>query len=312
MKIIDASKEFKLIESTVLALGNFDGIHKGHRFLINKVKGISSTNNISSGILLFNNHTLDSLHPETRVAKLTDLNDKLGLISKIGIDFVFIIDFDSISNFSPVEFITFLESKFNCRGIVIGSDYKFGKGAKGNVLTLEKLAKEKEILVEIIDDVTDNSVYVKSTVIREKIRSGNIAEANKLLDRRYFIKGIVVHGEKRGRELGFPTANIYNDFNYVLPEDGVYYTKTTVISKDSTKTYDSLSFIGQNITFNEFDKKIETYIFGFSGYLYGQTIKVEFIEFIRGNEKFNSKEELINQMNKDVEFVENYNNNLQN
>ncbi|WP_099203191.1 bifunctional riboflavin kinase/FAD synthetase [Miniphocaeibacter massiliensis] len=310
MKIIDVNENFKIDKNTILALGNFDGIHKGHRFLIDNVRELAKKNNFYSGILLFNSHTLDSLHPELRLPKLTDIQDKIDIISDMNIDYVFLLDFKKISNFTPEEFIFLLKNEFNCKGVVVGSDYKFGKGAKGNILTLKDIAEKEDIFVKVIDDVTDNSVYVKSTVIREEIRNGNIKEANKLLSRNYFIKGIVVHGEKRGRELGYPTANIYNDFNYILPKEGVYYTKTTIISKDNNKQYDSLSFIGQNITFNEFEQKIETYLFDFAGYLYGDTIKIEFIDFIRNNEKFDSKESLILQMNKDVEFVKDYNNNL--
>lgn len=310
MKIVKVSNDIIVKDNIVFGLGNFDGIHRGHRFLIDKVKEISTKNNYKSGILLFTEHTKDILNPKNPIPKLTNTNDKIDILSDLNIDYIFLINFESISNLTPNQFIYFLTNNLNCKGIVVGNDYRFGKKAMGDTKLLKQLCCENNIILNIIDTVKDKNINVKSTNIRNYINEGMITEANKLLGRNYFITGNVIHGEKRGRELGFPTANMINDYNYVLPKEGVYYTKTTIISKDSQKKYDSLSFIGNNITFNEFDKKIETFLFDFSNNIYGEKIRVEFIDFIRQNYKFNSKFELINQMNKDVDFVKNYNKNL--
>ncbi|QQK07627.1 bifunctional riboflavin kinase/FAD synthetase [Miniphocaeibacter halophilus] len=310
MKIIKVSEDMIVKDNIVFGLGNFDGIHRGHRFLIERVKEISTNYKYKSGILLFTQHTKDILNPNNPTPKLTSTNDKIDILSKLNIDYVFLINFRTISNLLPSEFITLLINQLNCKGIVVGNDYRFGKKAAGDINLLKELCYENKIILNIIDTIKDKNINIKSTNIRKYINEGMIIEANKLLGRNYFITGNVIHGEKRGRELGFPTANMINDYNYVLPREGVYYTKTTIISKNSEKKYDSLSFIGNNITFNEFDKKIETFIFDFSHNIYGEIIRVEFIDFIRQNFKFNSKLELINQMNKDVEFVKNYNKNL--
>ena len=310
MKIIDTSKEFKIENDIVIALGNFDGLHKGHMTLINTVLKESKNKNISSAIILFREHTRDILKPSNHLYKLTSNNDKINLLKNTNLEYIFIVDFHNIKNLKPEEFFNYLLNSLNCKGIVVGTDYRFGKNASGDIKLLEKLCNKNNITLKIVNTVKDGNIRVKSTIIRSYIREGQIVEANNFLGRNYFITGEVVHGEKRGRELGFPTANTLNNFNYVIPKEGVYYTKTTIISKDSEKKYDSLSFIGNNITFNEYDKKIETYIFDFADSIYGEIIKIEFIEFIRDNYRFNSKMELIEQMNNDVLFVEEYKKNL--
>ncbi len=310
MKIIDASKEFKIEDDTVIALGNFDGLHKGHMTLINKVLEKSKCKNISSSIILFRDHTRDILKPNNGLYKLTSNNDKINLLKDTNLEYIFIVDFARIKNLKPEDFFNYLINILNCRGIVVGTDYRFGINASGDIKLLEKLCKSYNISLTIVNTVKDGNINVKSTIIRSYIKEGLIVEANNFLGRNYSITGEVVHGEKRGRELGFPTANTLNKFNYLIPKEGVYYTKTTIISRDSEKKYDSLSFIGNNITFNEYDKKIETYIFDFADSIYGEIIKIEFIEFIRDNYRFNSKIELIEQMNNDVLFAKEYKKNL--
>lgn len=310
MKIIDTSKEFKIENDTVIALGNFDGLHRGHMTLINTVLKESKSKNISSAIILFREHTRDILKPSNSLYKLTSNNDKIDLLKNTSLEYIFIVDFSHIKNLKPEEFFDYLLNGLNCKGIVVGTDYRFGINASGDIKLLEKLCNINDVTLKIVSTVKDGNINIKSTIIRSYIKEGQIVEANNFLGRNYFITGEVVHGEKRGRELGFPTANTLNDHNYVVPKEGVYYTRTTIISKDSEKKYDSLSFIGNNITFNEYDKKIETYMFDFADSIYGEIIKIEFIEFIRDNYRFNSKMELIEQMNNDVLFVDEYKKNL--
>lgn len=310
MKIINNINNIVLDDNTVIALGNFDGIHKGHKELIVQVNKMSKQINAKSAILLFNEHTKDILYPNETMAKLTTLEDKLEILENFKLDYVFIIDFKAIYKLSPEKFIAFLVEKFNCKGIVVGNDYRFGNKAIGDINILKKLSIQYDITLNIVNTVKSKETSVKSTIIRRYISNGNILKANLLLGRKYFIKGTVIHGEKRGRILGFPTVNILNEYNYVLPKEGVYYSNITILDDCDNKVYSSLSFIGNNLTFNEYDKKIETYIFNFSKYIYGKKIKIEFIDYIRGNKKFNSSEELIDQMNNDVEYVKKYNNNL--
>lgn len=299
MKIINILEDFKIKDNVILALGNFDGIHKGHRELIKYVKDISREQDNKSSILLFNEHTKDVLNPNDLVAKLTNTEDKIEILSEIGIDYIFMVDFEDIKSVMPDQFITLLKNRLNCKGIVVGKDYRFGKNAQGDIETLKKLCENNGLILQVVDSVKENNIIVKSTIIRNYIKNSKLNEANKLLCRNYSIKGKVVHGEKRGRLLGFPTANIVNEFNYILPYEGVYYTKTSI--EGDNRKYDSLSFVGKNLTFNEYSEKIETYIFDFNDDIYGKIIKIEFINFIRINYKFDSKEELIKQMWKDVE-----------
>lgn len=310
MKIIDNIENYKINDKTVIALGNFDGIHKGHMELIHKVKNISENSDLKSGVLLFNEHTKNILNPNKGISKLTTLEDKLDILKELDLDYVFIVDFKSIFQLNPEEFIKLLLNRLNSHGIVVGKDYRFGNKAIGDIVLLEKLCMDNDIVLNIVDTVKDNDTIVKSTIIRRYISNGDIFKANKLLGRKYSIKGTVIHGEKRGRELGFPTVNIVNQHNYILPKEGVYYSNISILDDEDSRIYESLSFVGTNLTFNEYEKKIETYIFDFSRFIYGKEVKIEFIDFIRGNKRFDSREGLITQMNEDVKFVENYNKNL--
>lgn len=296
--IIDLDKKINGIDKdNCIVLGNFDGFHIGHQELIKKLLEVSESKKLNPSILLFKEHTKSALDKD-EFKYLTKLDDKIDICKHLGLDNIFIINFDNIKSLTPIEFLNFLKDKLNVKGIIVGDDYKFGEFAKGDIQFMKEYCYKNKILFNTITQVKLEGNIIKSTNIRSLIEDGKVEEAAIFLGRLYKINGIVNHGFKRGRKLGFPTANISIDRKYILPKEGVYLTKTIT---DDKKEYNSLSFVGKNITFNEEELKIETYILDFSGDLYGKEIYIEFMNFIRSNKKFDDPKDLVNQINMDIE-----------
>lgn len=301
MEVIDLNKNNHNIniEESVIGLGNFDGLHLGHIELIKKVKYISNKKKVKSAILLFKKHTLCTINNNNDFI-LTTFKDKIEILKEFNIDYVFTLNFnDELKLMNSECFLKLLKEKTDFKYLVVGKDYRFGNKAKGNILTLKLAEKKYKFTTIVIDDYTKDNVFVKSTKIRELLKKGNIKKANKLLNRSYSINGIVIHGKGRGTGLGFPTANLLNKSNYLIPKEGVYLTNTII----NNKRYNSITSIGYNDTFNDGELKIETNIINFNDDIYGQIIKIEFLDYIRNNIKFDSKEDLILQIQKDLIYI---------
>lgn len=297
--IFDLDKEkYNLTEDFCIALGNFDGLHLGHQCIIKQLIKMSKAKNCHPSVLLFKEHTKTALEKK-EFKSLTKLEDKIELLNSMGINNIFLIDFNNIKNLSPDEFLNNLKNELNIVGIVVGNDYKFGKAASGNIEYLKKFCELNNICLNTLEQVQLGETPIKSTNIRNLIQIGNVRDASTLLGRPYQISGTVTHGYHRGRLLGFPTANTSDLNGYILPKEGVYLTKTRII--DLNEEYYSLSFVGKNVTFNENEIKIETYILDYNGDVYGKKIAIKFLDFIRDNIKFNSTEELVSQIFKDTE-----------
>lgn len=300
MKIIELdNSKIKNSEETILALGNFDGLHLGHIKLISTMIDEACKKNLKSAVLLFKDHSGKVLYPSSKKFVLTTLEDKIEILKKEKVDIVFVKNFDiNFSKMLPAEFIDFIITKTKCKGIVVGRDYKFGYKGEGDIRYLEEHYVDQEFkLIEINDFCLDKKL-IKSTLIRNLLEIGNVELANRYLGRLYSIKGKIVHGEARGHLLGFPTANLENQ-NYILPKEGVYFT----ISEVNGNHYLSMTALGENKTFDEVEKKIETYIFDFSEDIYGKTQKLYFIEYMRENDRFPSANELIQQLEKDKIYI---------
>lgn len=296
--IIDLDNEIKgICKENCIVLGNFDGFHIGHQELIKKLLEVSESKKLNPSILLFKEHTKSTLDKDD-FKYLTKLDDKIDICKQFGLDNIFIINFDNIKSLTPIEFLNFLKDKLNVKGIIVGDDYKFGEFAKGDIQFMKEYCDKNKILFNTITQIKLEENIIKSTNIRSLIEDGKVEEAAILLGRPYKINGIVNHGFKRGRKLGFPTANISIERGYILPKEGVYLTKTIT---GKNEVYNSLSFVGKNITFNEEELKIETYILDFSDDLYGKEISIEFMNFIRDNKKFDDPKDLVNQIKIDIE-----------
>lgn len=300
MEVIDLLDYNEIRFSTAIALGNFDGIHIGHQQLIKKMVSRSKELRIKSSLLLFKSHT-KTIVDNNRPGMITNNQQKFRIAEELGVDIIYLLDFnDNIMKLSGEEFVRdIIVNKMNGKLLVVGFDYRFGYKASGDSNYLKKLGKENNIEVVILDPVYQEDKIISSSIIRELIAAGNMSEVSKMLGRSYSIIGKVIPGKNRGNKLGFPTANIELTDNYVIPKNGVYMTNTIV----DNKRYLSATNIGYNPTFDENTLKIETYILEFEGNIYGKTLEVEFLDFLRDDIKFESKEALIEQMKLDVETI---------
>ncbi len=299
IKIIDLDLDMKDESAKAVALGNFDGIHKGHQKLMRENIKIAKEKGLVPSVLLFKENTRETLNK--KIDYLTSLDDKIEILADLGIKCFLIIHFDDkFRSMNPYKFIKeILHNKLNAKYITVGSDYRFGDKASGNIDTLREYEDEFSYKTQVVDFAKTNGEKISSRTIRQLIKDGKIKEANEFLDRPYRIKGKVVHGYKRGRELNFPTANLDPSFSYCIPKDGVYLTKLTVHGK----SHYALTNIGTNPTFENLERKVETYILDFDEYIYDEDISIDFLEFFRGDFKFSSVDELIEQMEKDKKMA---------
>lgn len=302
MEIINISNYNETRFNTGVALGNFDGIHLGHQELINVMVKESKKLGLKSSLLLFKGHTR-AIVGANQPKIITTNEQKFRIAKELGVDLVYIMDFDkSIMKLSGEEFIkNIVIDKMNSKLLVIGFDYKFGHKAYGNSNLLLELGKKHNIEVRVLEAITNDGEIIGSTEIRNLIAKGNISKANTFLGRPYSIVGTVIQGSNRGNKLGFPTANIKTDSNIVIPKSGVYKTNTIL----NGQTYMSATNIGYNPTFSEEIFKIESHILDFNQDIYGESIEIEFLDFLRDDIKFKTKEDLIDQMNMDIKRIQN-------
>ncbi len=280
-----------------LALGNFDGMHRAHMKIINNCAEYDK--DIPGGVLLFENHTKE-LTDNKSIKLLTTFEEKCGILSETGIDFIFAADFSKeIMQMSKEEFFDFLTVKLKAKALFAGFNYSFAHHASGKSEDLAKLGREHGISVKIFPEMDYESSPISSTRIRECIEKGDIKKATMLLSRNYFLTGNVIFGKQNGRKMGLPTANVAYPENKLLPPDGVYSGYTKV---DGTK-YPSIINIGKNPTFSGKKRTVESHILDFNRDIYSDTVTVEFADKIRGEKKFASPDDLKNQINRDIKSV---------
>lgn len=306
MKVVylDAkSKVLPIEEGIVLALGYFDGLHIAHQYLVNKTIELAKEYNCLSGLLTFQPNPKLLLGKQNNDSLLTPHHMKINLLNSMGVDYLFVVRFDhDIVKMSHKDFVTKFISSLNTKHVVSGFDFRYGYKGKGNVNTLFVDGNET-FGVSIIDEQKIDNEKVSSTKIRELIINGEVQEVKKYLGRYYATDGIVIHGFKKGRELGFPTANISMIDNYVIPQNGVYIVLVEVFKK----MYRGIANIGYNPTFHENNNKsIEVHILDFNQFIYNEKINISWIKRIRDEKKFSSVDELIKQLNLDKEKAINF------
>ncbi len=210
----------------------------------------------------------------------------------------------------PEDFIEMIVRRLNIKSLVVGKDFHFGKNRRGDHRMLERFADTYGYEVEVVDKIQEEGRDISSTFVREEISAGRVAHANELLGYRYFVQGIVVHGNEIGRTLNVPTANLIPAEDKLLPPFGVYVTKTTVFDKDG-QVYGGITNVGCKPTIEGVNPVgVETHLFGFDDQIYGARIKVEFLDMVRPEQKFHSLEELKEQMLKDIQYGEKYYTNI--
>ena len=288
------------IEPCAATIGFFDGVHKGHIFLISQLKRVAAERGINSAIITFPIHPRKVLNDQYQPLSLSTKEEKIQLINKSGVDYLILLPFTKeISNLSAYEFMKLLKDRYKVVTLIIGYDHRFGHNRLEGFEDYCKYGKEIGIEVIKAGEYDNQEVAVSSSVIRRLILSSDIAKANSLLGYRYSISGKVIDGYKIGRKLGFPTANItICEKEKILPGNGVY---AVYVYADGLKRGGMLNIGNRPTLENGENRSIEVNIFDFKGDLYNKNIKIEFVEFLREEEKFDSLETLINQLNKDKE-----------
>tara|TARA_B100000029_G_scaffold250212_1_gene247186 strand:+ start:1883 stop:2914 length:1032 start_codon:yes stop_codon:yes gene_type:complete len=291
-QLADAASE----RNTTVTIGVFDGVHRGHCYLISELLALSPPDH-DSAVVTFINHPASIINPDFKVSFLTSTSRKIQLLKDQGVKIVVPLDFSkSLSEVTARDFAQMLVDLLNMKGLVLGPDCAIGKNREGDAKLLEQLGHEMGFWVRTITPYTENGLTIRSRIIRQSISDGNIVHANSLLGRRFLLSGQVVHGDKRGRELGFPTANLSINEELLLPGDGIFAAWAHI----NGKRYMSATSIGIRPTFGLSERLVEAYILDFSGDLYGQNIDLKFVERIRGQEAFANIESLIHQVNADV------------
>ena len=270
-------------------IGNFDGVHLGHREIFRRVRERAQAQDGVSVVITFVPHPLQVVSPGRRVKLITGYQEKQSLIEASGIDYLLEIPFDlGFSSISASQFVEqVLVEALGVECLVIGYDYAFGRGREGDVSLLRELGERLCFSVEVLQPISNGATVYSSTAVRNMVIEGDVKGAVLVLGRHYSVTGTVVLGHQRGRGLGFPTANIETD-NELLPAAGVYAVKVRI----GTALYDGACNIGTNPTFKNDRLSLEVFLFDFDGDLYGREISVLFIERLRGEMRFANPEAL--------------------
>ena len=296
MKIIEIDLNYIADEDSVIALGNFDGVHKGHMELINKAVVRADDLNIKSSILLFNEHT-DNLIKVGKKDIITTNQTKFEILENLGVDIIYLINFTrEFMAYTPKMFLKdFLTDNLKIRGIVVGYDYTYGFKKSGDV---DFLLENKDLFdtIDVINQISSHGEKISSTLIRNLIEEGKIKEANELLSRPYKLIGEIIHAKGLGKKMGYPTANLKLMDNFVIPRYGVYDTDIII----NGERFKASTNIGTNPTVEHDGIKIEAHILDFDRDIYGEIVELELLDFVRPELKFDSIEELFDQIAKDV------------
>jgi riboflavin kinase/FMN adenylyltransferase len=273
----------------VATIGNFDGVHLGHREIFRRVREVAKAQQGVSVVITFVPHPLQVVSPETGVKLITGCKEKRSLIEESGIDYLLEIPFDlGFSLISATQFVEeVLVGALGVERLVIGYDYAFGRGREGNVTLLKELGERFCFSVEVLQPISNGATVYSSTAVRNMVLEGDMRGVVLVLGRHYTVTGRVVPGQKRGRALGFPTANIETDHE-LLPAVGVYAVRVRL----GQALYGGACNIGMNPTFGNSRLSLEVFLFDFDGDLYGREISVLFIERLRGEKRFPNPEAL--------------------
>lgn len=275
------------LRNPVVTIGNFDGVHLGHREIFRTLKRTASEIGGVSVVITFDPHPLKVVVSSRSLALINTIEEKITLIEASGIDYLVIIPFDAaFAAVTAPEFVErILVDTLGLKKLIVGYDYAFGKNREGNIPLLRRLGQQFAYSVDVLPPISSEGAIYSSSLIRQLIGDGEVATVVHYLGRNYSLAGTVVHGQHRGKSLGFPTANIRTD-KELIPADGVYAVKVKI----DEQLYDAACNIGANPTFALDSRSIEVFVFDFAGDLYGREIRIYFFERLRGEQRFASPE----------------------
>ncbi len=283
-----------------VAIGNFDGVHLGHRAVIEQTRKVAKENGSPLGILTFEPHPREYFAPDAPAFRLMNAEAKLHRLEKLGVEILYQLNFNAaLSGLTAEQFASDVISKgLGLKHVVVGADFCFGKGRMGTAATMVELGRKYGFGVTIAELVSDNGEIFSSTAIRKALSEGRPEDAKRMLGHWHRIDAEVINGDQRGRELGYPTANLSLDGLH-LPKFGVYAVLVDVLDGPHKGRYHGAASIGMRPTFGVNIPNLEVYIFDFSGDIYGAAISVALVAFQRPEEKYDSLEALIKQMDAD-------------
>ena len=298
MRIDQELAALRVERDSMLTVGVFDGVHRGHRRLVAQLVEQARRTGRAAGVVTFRNHPAAVLRADFQPQYLTTLEQRLDLLRETGVDFVAPVTFDAeLSQLDAREFAAHLVSTLRMRGLVVGADFAMGHGRGGDLAALTRLGEELDFTVRAVDLLADGPLTEKSTSIRRALSEGDVESVAKMLGRNFTSQGVVAEGDKRGRELGFPTANLETTPGLAVPANGIYAAWAEV---DGERHMAAVS-IGVRPTFGEHPRAIEAYLLEYQGNLYGKTMRLEFVAHLRDELKFDTVEALVAQMRDDVQ-----------
>jgi len=298
MKIRNDVADAALDRPSALSIGVFDGVHLGHRYLIDELMESAKSSNFLSGVITFDAHPDNVLAPQRSIRYLTTLEERLTLLGKLGLDFTLVLSFSrELAQTSARDFVLSLIRELRMAELWIGPDFALGRDRQGDAAYLRTLGLELGFRLEALQPLLHEGRVISSSNIRALLREGRVTEAGHLLGRHPTVTGKVVSGARRGQELGFPTANLAVDEKMMIPADGIYAVQV----RWGTTNHQGVVNIGVRPTFEDHGERIvEAHILDFAGDLYGQALEIEFIESLRPEQRFESAEALIAQMKEDI------------
>lgn len=300
MQIIDDYKNIiRPNEPLTAALGYFDGFHLGHMRILNELE----KSGCKKAVVTFKNQPLAFITKSQTPYRIMGLEDKVEYFEQLGIDYLFIYDFDEeLMNITKEDYVRIFIDGCNIKYVTAGFNYTFGRNREGNTDNLQRLCLPYGIEVQVMQPVMFGDKVLSSTLIRQCLYHGEVSTAAQMLGRPFYLKGKVIKGKELGGKLGFPTANIAIDKDILVPKWGVYVTRVQIEGHE----HKGVTNVGDNPTIENDSLSVETHVLDFDGDLYGRELKIEFITMIRPEQKFSSVEGLKEQVERDIAFVRNY------
>ena len=293
-----AAQAFRSVSGSrhVLTIGNFDGVHRGHQHLLRKLQQRATELNAPTLVVTFEPHPIAVLRPEHAPSRIATPDFKLELLELAGIDEVAVLPFDrEFASLSPEEFLALLTGAARPVEILVGQGFRFGKMRAGDIETMREFGRNHDFDAREVPPLTDELGVVSSSRVRSALQEGNVEHAAELLGRRFRLVGEVEHGAARGRDLGFPTANLSIAPRLCIPADGIYAGYAHLDNRNSGPR-EALIYIGTSPTFGDRERLVEVNILDYRGNLYSRQLEIEFLAFIRPDRAFDSADELMNQM----------------
>ena len=297
---MSVEKELACLSPTkgmLLTIGVFDGVHLGHKYLLSELVKQARLKGLISGVVTFKQHPHSLLEPQANLQFLTSLPQKIRLLKDEGVEVIIILTFTlELAQIGAPQFIGLLQKYLKMRGLVVGPDFALGRNREGNIDTLRTLEQGMNFSLTVVPLITKNSEVISSTTIRDALAEGAMRKVHNLLGRHFSLEGRVIAGSGRGTELGFPTANLDIEPAQAIPADGIYATWAYI----DAQPHQSVTHIGKRPTFGETERTLEVHILDYNGELYRYKLKIEIIERLRSEQKFDTAEKLTKQIIKDV------------